>query len=246
MSQPNFPIIDPPLTRDGSVNEIISSIAAEELSLSHILNAEGEKLQYVLGTLPGLSGGADIEDVLDVNRSVQRMLDEVAQQQLLMGAKLSAALDVPVFTGPTGPTGPAGTAATATAAYLANTSVQTVNVLTGGAAISMSDIVQNSPDISVLNGKELTVNTPGRYLISYNVNTSLPSNAGARLMINGTANEASVIAPSAIVPKSHFSAEIIVELTAKSTVSLQMFGILASIALLPGSGSANLSVIRLS
>ena len=52
MSQPNFPVIDPPLTRDGSVNEIIASIAAEELSLSHILNAEGEKLQYVLGKLP--------------------------------------------------------------------------------------------------------------------------------------------------------------------------------------------------
>ena len=41
MSMPNYPLIDPPLTRDGSVNEIISSIAAEELSLSHILNAEG-------------------------------------------------------------------------------------------------------------------------------------------------------------------------------------------------------------
>lgn len=42
MSLPTFPQIDPPLTREGSLNEIISSIAAEELSLSHILNAEGE------------------------------------------------------------------------------------------------------------------------------------------------------------------------------------------------------------
>ena len=109
MSQPNFPIIDPPLTRDGSINEIIASIAAEELSLSHILNAEGEKLQYVLGTLPGLGESADIEDVLDVNKSVQRTLDEITQQQLLLGAKLSAALDAPVFTGPTGATGPTGT-----------------------------------------------------------------------------------------------------------------------------------------
>lgn len=114
MSQPNFPIIDPPLTRDGSVNEIIASIAAEELSLSHILNAEGEKLQFVLGTLPGLSGGAGIEDVLDVNRSVQRTLDEITQQQLLLGAKLSAALDAPVFTGPIGPTGPTGPTGPAT------------------------------------------------------------------------------------------------------------------------------------
>lgn len=116
MSQPKFPIIDPPLTRDGSVNEIIASIAAEELSLSHILNAEGEKLQFVLGTLPGLSGGADVQDVLDVNKSVQQTLDEIAQQQLLLGTKLSAALDAPVFTGPTGPTGPTGSTGSATGA----------------------------------------------------------------------------------------------------------------------------------
>ena len=44
--------------------------------------------------------------------------------------------------------------------------------------------MKNSRDISASNGKELTVNTPGRYLISYNVNTSLPSTAGTRLMIN--------------------------------------------------------------
>ena len=116
MSQPNFPIIDPPLTRDGSINEIIASIAAEELSLSHILNAEGEKLQYVLGTLPGLGESADIEDVLDVNKSVQRTLDEITQQQLLLGAKLSAALDAPVVTGPTGATGPTGPTGPATGA----------------------------------------------------------------------------------------------------------------------------------
>lgn len=116
MSQPNYPHIDPPLTRDGSINEVISSIAAEELSLSHILNAEGEKLQFVLGTLPGLSGGADIEDVLDVNQSVRRTLDEITQQQLLLGAKLNAALDAPVFTGPTGVTGPTGPTGPATGA----------------------------------------------------------------------------------------------------------------------------------
>lgn len=108
MSQPHYPQIDPPLTRDGSVNEVISSIAAEELSLSHILNAEGEKLQFVLGTLPGLSGGAEIRDVLDVNKSVQKTLEEINQQQMLLGTKLTAALKAPVFTGPAGPAGPTG------------------------------------------------------------------------------------------------------------------------------------------
>ena len=45
MSLPSFPNIDPPIQREDAVNQILSSIAMEELGLSHILNAEGEKLQ---------------------------------------------------------------------------------------------------------------------------------------------------------------------------------------------------------
>ena len=110
MSMPTFPQIDPPLTREGSLNEIISSIAAEELSLSHILNAEGEKLQYVLGTLPGLEEAAAFEEVMNVNRSVQDTLSDVMEQQALLTAKLSAAMKAPILPGPAGPAGPTGAA----------------------------------------------------------------------------------------------------------------------------------------
>lgn len=110
MSMPSFPKNDPPLTREGSLNEIISSIAAEELSLSHILNAEGEKLQYVLGTLPGLDEAASVDEVMKVNRSVQDTLSGVMAQQAVLAAKLSAAMRAPILPGPTGPTGPAGAA----------------------------------------------------------------------------------------------------------------------------------------
>ena len=112
MSLPTFPQINPPLTREGSLNEIISSIAAEELSLSHILNAEGEKLQYVLGTLPGLEEAAAFEEVMNVNRSVQDTLSDVMEQQAVLTAKLSAAMKAPILPGPAGPTGPAGPAIT--------------------------------------------------------------------------------------------------------------------------------------
>ncbi len=105
MSQPTFPQIDPPLTREGSLNEILSSIAMEELSLSHILNAEGEKLQYVLGTLPGLDEAAALEEVLQVNQSVKDTLSSVMEQQMALSAKLSAALKAPTAPGPAGPTG---------------------------------------------------------------------------------------------------------------------------------------------
>ena len=110
MSMPAFPKNDPPLTREGSLNEIISSIAAEELSLSHILNAEGEKLQYVLGTLPGLDEAASLDEVMKVNRSVQNTLSGVMTQQAVLSDKLSAAMRAPILPGPTGPVGPAGAA----------------------------------------------------------------------------------------------------------------------------------------
>ena len=73
---------------------IIASIAMEELALSHIVNAEGEKLQYVLGTLPG---GHEIcastQEILEVNKSVKDLLDTVMQSQMLLKGKLEKALE---------------------------------------------------------------------------------------------------------------------------------------------------------
>lgn len=109
MSQPSFPTISPPITRDDAVNQILASIAMEELGLSHILNTEGEKLQYILGTLPGLSGPpATVEDVLAANESVRALLETVAQNQLFFKAKMQGALSSSELRGATGPTGPTG------------------------------------------------------------------------------------------------------------------------------------------
>ena len=110
MSMPTFPQIDPPLTREGSLNEIIASIAAEELSLSHILNAEGEKLQYILGTLPGLGEAATLTEVMQINQSVQDTMSDIMEQQMLLSGKLSAAMTAPVLPGPAGPAGATGAA----------------------------------------------------------------------------------------------------------------------------------------
>ena len=110
MSMPTFPKNDPPLTREGSLNEIISSIAAEELSLSHLLNVEGEKLQYVLGAMPGLDEAASLDEVMQVNKSVKDTLSGIMEQQMALTAKLSAALKAPTLPGPAGPMGAEGPA----------------------------------------------------------------------------------------------------------------------------------------
>lgn len=110
MSQPQFPST-PNLNRQSAINQIISSIACEELALSHIINTEGEKIQYAIGTLPGLVGGSTIDDVLDINDSTGNMLNTILENQIVLTGKLSNALQAPVFlgaTGPTGPTGPSG------------------------------------------------------------------------------------------------------------------------------------------
>lgn len=84
MSQPTFPSLSPSITREEAVNQIISSIAYEELGLSHIINTEGEKLQYIIGTIPGATGpAATVEDVLAANDSVKSTLDAISQNQLL-------------------------------------------------------------------------------------------------------------------------------------------------------------------
>lgn len=109
MSLPSFPTVDPPINREDAVNQILSSIAMEELGLSHILNAEGEKLQYILGTLPGLSGPpATVSEVLAANESVRSMLETAVQNQLFLKAKMQGALTASPMQGPTGPTGPTG------------------------------------------------------------------------------------------------------------------------------------------
>ncbi len=93
MSMPSFPPNGADLTREEALTMIIASIAMEELALSHILNAEGEKLQYILGTLPGSKPGAAPQDVLAVNKSVAALLEAVAQNQMLLKTKLDQVLE---------------------------------------------------------------------------------------------------------------------------------------------------------
>ena len=99
---PKFPTdMNTPQLKE-ALSQVISSIAMEELALSHIINAEGEKIQFVLGTLerPEHPDYPDypedpvtIDDIIKVNESVQKVLETVLFKNIILKAKLSEALD---------------------------------------------------------------------------------------------------------------------------------------------------------
>ncbi|UOQ46772.1 hypothetical protein MUN88_11755 [Gracilibacillus caseinilyticus] len=97
MSQSNIPNITPDITIDRAdvINLLLASIALEELGLAHILNAEGEKLQYVLGTLPGVTPPlATISDVLNMNNSVNDTIKTLTKKEWILENKLENILDL--------------------------------------------------------------------------------------------------------------------------------------------------------
>lgn len=99
MSYPNIPDVNPEITidREQVINILLASIALEELGLSHIINAEGEKIQYVLGTLDGIEiqETVTIDDILEINNSVERTLRDVLKNQMLLQFKLEDIFIIP-------------------------------------------------------------------------------------------------------------------------------------------------------
>lgn len=110
MSLPKIPDMNPnvTVTQADAINLLLFSIGMEEIGLSHIINSEGEKIQYVLGTLVDGDGNAikppadvTIQDVLNVNTSVNGSLKNVLRNQLLLQLKLEDTMEM--MTAPTNP-----------------------------------------------------------------------------------------------------------------------------------------------
>ena len=80
-----MPVITPSeTTRAQAVTDIIESVALQETALSHILNAEGEKIQKMVA-LPDVTP----EVLLATNKSVESTVNAVSRLEMILQSKLS-------------------------------------------------------------------------------------------------------------------------------------------------------------
>jgi len=102
MSMPKFPEQETILSKDEALNAILTSIAMEETALSHILNAEGEKIQCAVKLMEQkkcCNGYIDMSEILRVNESVASLLEQITDLQIILKNKfrLAARLLPPII-----------------------------------------------------------------------------------------------------------------------------------------------------
>jgi hypothetical protein len=90
MSMPNVPNITPniDIKVEKVINLLLVSIALEELGISHIINAEGEKIQEVIAK------HGCIDDLLKIDKSVQTTLRDLIKKEMLLEFKFENILEL--------------------------------------------------------------------------------------------------------------------------------------------------------
>lgn len=80
-----MPVIVPSnTTRCNAITDIIESVALEQAALSHILNAEGEKIQKIV-RIENITP----DQLLAVNKSVHSMVESISRLEMILQSKLS-------------------------------------------------------------------------------------------------------------------------------------------------------------
>ncbi|WP_294147292.1 hypothetical protein [uncultured Clostridium sp.] len=93
MSMPAFPDKGIDITRDQAFNMILGSIALEEIALSHIMNAESEKLKHFFPAADGKPCACQCRELTELNRSISDVMENVTFNQMLLKRKMCCVLD---------------------------------------------------------------------------------------------------------------------------------------------------------
>lgn len=76
-------IVSSNTARCDAITDVIQSVALEQTALSHILNAEGEKIQKIVA-----KEDATTEELLAVNKSVHSMVESITRLEMVLQSKL--------------------------------------------------------------------------------------------------------------------------------------------------------------
>lgn len=75
-------------SREQAITDLIQSVALQETALSHILNAEGEKMQAIIAM-----SSTTPEQMLLVNDSVNKLINAATRLEIMFQAKLELFAD---------------------------------------------------------------------------------------------------------------------------------------------------------
>ena len=92
MSMPTIPDIKPKIeiSIEETIKLLLASIALEELSLAHIMNAEAEKIQEIVK-----SPSCDkLHDLICIDKSVEKVLKDVIKKEMLLEFKFENILEL--------------------------------------------------------------------------------------------------------------------------------------------------------
>lgn len=105
MSMPNIPNVTAKIDidKEKTINLLLASIAFEELGLAHMINAEAEKIQFVLGMLENSTPEElpTLIELLKVNKSVDHIMKAVIEKEMLLGFKFENVLELTTMTAST-------------------------------------------------------------------------------------------------------------------------------------------------
>lgn len=94
MSGPEYPLHKNPLTRRQIINDILESIALQELAIAHLINAEAEKIQAFTGPHGGFPTSPTNKQIIEFQGHVARILEALTDKQKLLSRTMTMAKEI--------------------------------------------------------------------------------------------------------------------------------------------------------
>ena len=144
--------------------------------------------------------------------------------------------------GPTGPTGSGIIEAFATAT-VRNKSIDIIPAGTNIGTSGFGATLAVGPGLNI-SGTDITLTNAGFYLISFSVNITTPTIAGVRVVINGISN-INILTLEPTSAKTSWNLTQIVQINSGDQLSLQFYGVTATVQIVSDSVGANMTLVKL-